>query len=168
MNDDTGLGTLPAVALLVALAGCRSPMPLGPMPLHPDPAATATSESPPYEAVVFDPGMVQGIEATWTPQSAQIARLEQRIEDYLTGHTEARAHGIPDRLGDYVCQYAGISDGGRKAIFCNFLTVGVAQVRETTWRNGWVTVDGGGDSFFQLRYDVAAGAFEGLTVNPED
>jgi hypothetical protein len=98
---------------------------------------------------------------TWVPTEAQAQALEGALIGYLRGQLEAA--GVVTRgLARYRVQYIGIVRDGHQVIFGNFF----CDVFDgADWRREPYIVDDGGDCFFQIEFDPAAGSFSRLMIN---
>jgi hypothetical protein len=108
--------------------------------------------------------------AFWTPALADALALEQRLPDYLRRRvpSEYRRAGwkppsppLWERAPSYKRQYVGIRRKGRRVIYANFFCAG----SEDSWRTRPVSVDDGGDCYFQVEYDVDRRTFSELSIN---
>ena len=99
----------------------------------------------------------------WTPSENDIIILEESIAVYLS-EKSFLFYGEPpegEQLAAYQRQFIGIEHDGSRIIygnyFCNSLGI--------DWRQKIVSVDDGGDCYFQVKYDVDSGMFTMLMVN---
>ena len=99
----------------------------------------------------------------WTPSESDILILEESIAVYLSENSFL-FNGEPpegEQLAAYKRQFIGIEHDGSRIIygnyFCNSLGI--------DWRQKIVSVDDGGDCYFQVKYDVDSGMFTMLMVN---
>jgi hypothetical protein len=106
-------------------------------------------------------------EGTWTPTSADVAKLEADLIPFLQ---QAQHHWLrPDppiweRAPDYKRQYLGLVKDGEQVIYANFF----CQVDDgMDWKKEFVFVNDGGDCYFQVIYHVATGEFSDFSVNGE-
>lgn len=124
-----------------------------------------------YEGVMFPARQSTAFEAAtglefegyWTPSSEQVAALESALPDYLQGTAPPQSPELWRRLPEYRRQYVGIVEEGEQLIYANFFCNPFA----VEWQQEWVSVNDGGDCYFQLRYDPAQGTFSRLTINGE-
>ncbi len=106
------------------------------------------------------------IEGTWMPTEEEIVALESSLPSYEQT-IESSVPGLSDdfvyRLPFYKRQYAGFIKGGRNLILVN----GMCQVDYLTWLTRPVIVMDGGDCFFRVIYDPAAGTYSDFEINGE-
>jgi hypothetical protein len=106
------------------------------------------------------------IEGTWMPTEVEIAALESSLPSYEQT-IESSVPGLSDdfvnRLPFYKRQYAGFVQGGRNLILVN----GMCEVDYLTWLTRPVIVMDGGDCFFRVTYDPAAGTYANFEINGE-
>jgi hypothetical protein len=123
-----------------------------------------------YVGVIFPGGSSFDTGPTaWEPSVQDVERAEQRVPEFM----ESRNPHLAARLGEYVRQYFGIVQSGRRVIFCNFLyrtsiTDGCPTGRGDCYMRSIGTpaiVVDGGEHFFQLRYDPKTDHCSGLHVN---
>ena len=139
-----------AAALAVLLVGCSAP-------------SVSTSG---VEGTIFPASQANFVgQATgrkeltyWTPSEPDVASAFPRIQAFL----KSEAPSIAARLTQYRCQYFGIIVEGRKRIYCNFFhrDGGIAN-----WKSKPLFVEGGGDWYFQLEYDLESGKCSDLRIN---
>ena len=115
-------------------------------------------------------GMFRAPAAFWTPALADALALEQRLPDYLRRKVppQYRRRGwkppsppLWERAPSYKRQFVGIRPKGRRVIYANFFCEG----SEDYWRTRPVSVDDGGDCYFQVEYDVDKRTFSELQIN---
>ena len=94
----------------------------------------------------------------WTPSIQDVRVAESRLYEYL----KTTAPLLADKLQAYARQYTGFYSSERRLIFIQFLGPS-SWIRD--WRCRPVSVDDGGDTFFQVEYDVDLGVFRNLQVN---
>ena len=99
----------------------------------------------------------------WTPGREDVFKFEARLESHLRKAADRRSPALWKKLVDYRRQYAGIEARGRKLLYVNF----VCHSFNGEWKNHPVSVDDGGDCFFQIKYDPQTGAFTDLQINGE-
>jgi len=94
----------------------------------------------------------------WTPSESDVAGAFPRIQAFL----KSEAPSIASRLTQYRCQYFGIVVEGKKRIYCNFFyrDGGIAN-----WKSEPLFVEGGGDWYFQLEYDLVSEKCLNLQIN---
>jgi len=115
-------------------------------------------------------------EATWTPGSEEIARLESALAEAIAPRAEIRrSHYSSDpdwaRVPEgWRRQYVGIVRGGRSFIYGNFFPrrEGEFALGEPSWPDlePRIICDGGA-IFFGVEYDVEAGRFTQIAFNGE-
>jgi hypothetical protein len=97
----------------------------------------------------------------WDPTPDDVARLEAALPAFLASAPNTPGD-LMQKLPGYKRQYAGIIDGdGRSLILVNAF----CDAGGTDWQSQPVLVLDGGDCFFHISYDPAAGTFSGLTIN---
>jgi hypothetical protein len=105
----------------------------------------------------------ESAEGYWTPQAADVARLEAALPTFLREAAAARSPDLWQRLPEYTRQYVGIVEDGRERVlvnaFCDDFSI--------DWRSTPVAVEDGGDCFFHVTYDVTVGTFAALMINGE-
>ena len=99
-------------------------------------------------AILPATGKMELTQADWTPSEEQISKAEPDILKYI----EQSNPRIFQNLNKYRCQYWGITVEGRKRIYCNFFRL--TWDERFSWRTEPVIVFDGGDSYFQLEYDI--------------
>jgi len=150
------------------------------------PAARATEQQwQPGFRVELPPGATRDLltdcsgnrmraDSLWTPSSAVIANLEERLAEHLRSSSTRS-------LKDYSLQYFGFWRGGRREIFVNGVhntylarwltidTTGSGQTRkarvERSFRTLAINVCDGGEGFFRAEYDVASGSISTFAFN---
>jgi hypothetical protein len=178
----------PALATaLVAAAGASRPAP--PPPPEPVPPTKAADRA------IFDQElsrekwgfMFRLPTGFWTPSVPEVMKMEERLPGYLREQLDsppprrgprARGHGgrrdlleppprvnppLWKRVFAYKRQYVGLVKRGRHVIWGNFF----CDTPRADWRHEPVSVDDGGDCYFQVEYDVDTGRFSELLVNGE-
>ncbi|MFL5762268.1 MAG: hypothetical protein ACJ789_21420 [Thermomicrobiales bacterium] len=104
------------------------------------------------------------IEGAWSPTAEDIAALEQSLPSYeqtIEGSTPGLSGDFIFRLPSYKRQYAGFILGGRKLILVNATCKG----DDLSWRARPLIVMDGGDCFFRVTYDPAAGTYADFEIN---
>ena len=125
-----------------------------------------------FEGVIFDAAIAaesglqfefnDQIDEYGTPTEDQVLALEAGLAPYLQG-------ALPDsdvwgKLDTYRRQYFGLTfDGGDPLIYANYF----CSDNFDNWQEAYVSVEDGGDCFFQLFYDPAANLFSDVRVNGE-
>lgn len=102
-------------------------------------------------------------EGYWTPQTADIFRLEEHIGEYLKENS-TMFHDQPpvwERLDSYERQYIGLRIAGEQIIYGNFFCDNMGE----DWLQEPVIVMDGGECFFQFKYAVGSESFIDLQVN---
>ena len=101
----------------------------------------------------------------WTPSEDDIFTLEGKIAEYLSQNSTLFNRQPPDleQLGEYQSQFIGVEREGSKIIYGNYFCDNMGF----NWRQDIISVDGGGDCYFQVEYDVDEGMFTMLIVNGE-
>ena len=125
-----------------------------------------------YEGVIVDaltaPDFAQWLTgqdaaAGWEPTPDDIAKLETALPTFLATAPQATDRLRQD-LTKYKRQYAGIVDSDNREMI---LVNAFCDTTGTDWQSDPVLVLDGGDCFFHVTYDPAAGTFSGLMVNGE-
>ena len=94
----------------------------------------------------------------WTPSQRDIGTAQPIILKYIKDSNAA----LSGRLHGYRCQYFGIIVNGKKRIHCNFFRM-TEDAKD--WKTNPVVVDGGGDWYFQVEYDVENHSCMHFSVN---
>ena len=104
-------------------------------------------------------------DAFWVPSADDILNLEERLPGYLSqnSHEFNRQPPVWERLDEYQRQYVGFELGGEQFIYGNYF----CHSMRINWRQDWVSVDDGGDCYFQVEYEIEGGLFIMLHVNGE-
>jgi hypothetical protein len=104
------------------------------------------------------------IEGAWTPTADDIAALERNLPSYEQT-IESTIFGISgdfiQLLPTYKRQYAGFIQGDRKKILVN----ATCEEDDLNWRTQPLIVMDGGDCFFRVVYDPAAGTYSDFQIN---
>lgn len=137
------------VLLLLFLCGCASSQPVIAGAILP-----ATAE---YGLPFCRDGEPDGV---WLPTEEEIRQAEPVVVRYILEQDAV----IFGNLENYRCQYFGLLFKGKKRIYCNFFW---PDGDETDWKEKPVFVFDGGDSYFQLEYDVETGRCLNFSVNGE-
>lgn len=180
METPNTLGSLAGVMLLAALAACSAPaLESSSTGITQTATATGTDSTTPTPVadrswVVFaadhteDMGIASWLLETdgfWTPSVDDVQELEDKLAEYLSQNAYFFSHQPPvwERLDAYQRQYIGLERGGRLIIYGNyFCTSGGIN-----WRQQLVSVEDGGECYFQLEYDMDSDSFTNLWVNGE-
>ena len=96
----------------------------------------------------------------WTPAQSDIVEATRHIRAFLAKQSPF----IANRLQQYRCQYFGIIVDGKKRVYCNFLH---RDGHDENWQTRPVFVLDGGDSYFQLEYDMQSKRCLNFMVNGE-
>ncbi len=100
----------------------------------------------------------------WTPEQSQVRALESALIPFLEASIasdDARA-GFWEALPGYRRQFFGITfQRGTPLIYANYFCMDGFE----RWRTGFVSVEDGGECFFQVLYDPATGVFSRLRIN---
>jgi hypothetical protein len=99
----------------------------------------------------------------WTPSRKDVLKFEEGIGAYLKKSAPRQSPNLWSKLPKYKRQYVGVVKNGRKLIYANFF----CQSGNTDWKAHPVFVLDGGDCYFNVRYEVEAGAFSDLQINGE-
>ena len=168
------------VLFLMATAACNLPLDLNgpteitqtPVELNTDsPRVTATADQDwvvitreQAEEMNLGSWMVE-TDGFWTPSEDDIVTLEGKIAEYLWQNSTLFNHQPPDweQLGEYQRQFIGVEREGSKIIYGNYFCNNMGF----NWRQDIISVDDGGDCYFQVEYDVGEGMFIMLIVNGE-
>jgi hypothetical protein len=123
-----------------------------------------------YEGVIVDALTAQdfaqwltGQEATagWEPTPDDVAGLEAALPAFLATAPQATDR-LRQGLAEYKRQYAGLVDSDNRELI---LVNAFCDDGGIDWQSAPVLVLDGGDCFFHVTYDPAAGTFSGLMVN---
>lgn len=98
---------------------------------------------------------------TWTPDKSEILKLEEGLESYLKKAAARRSPNLWSKLAKYKRQYVGLMRKGRKVIFANFF----CDAFDLDWKTRPVSVEDGGDCFFNVVYDSGSATFSDLQIN---
>jgi len=99
----------------------------------------------------------------WDPSPKMLADLKAQIESYVK--TQAKAQGRQlKKWQDYIFQYQGQEEKGRKFIFINALCV---QGDRQRLDKEIVIIFDGGSCYFNVKYDPLRNAFFDLFINGE-
>lgn len=131
-------------------------------------AVSSLVETDSYEGAIFPSQealrslrlLDQEADDAWTPSVADVAAAEAKLTSYL----RSRGRGqLAERSREYQRQYFGFVQGDVRLLMINFF----CDPLETDWRNAAVSIDDGGDCYFQALYDINLGSFTALYVNGE-
>ena len=104
----------------------------------------------------------------WTPTEADVREAEALLETYLAS-TEAavalRGSRIRAELPRYRRQYWGVVRDGRHRLLFSFFHENTPAVARGLWQSTVMAVQGGGDHYFRVSYDVDSKRFSRLQVN---
>jgi hypothetical protein len=104
------------------------------------------------------------VESVWTPNDAQLERLEDQLIVVLSQRLEAA--GLSPSPGDYYRQYAGFVIAGRRVIYVNGVARSAIQNDHAfDWRSRPVSICDGGPITFGAEYDVATRQFSDFAFN---
>jgi hypothetical protein len=110
-------------------------------------------------------GTLREEEIVWEPDTSGVKRTEKAISAFL----RVNAPSLANHLAEYVRQYGGVVEGGRRKIYCSFLhktDFEYGDILEQLERlSHGITVYDGGDHFFQLLYDPETDSCSELLVN---
>src|SRR5438105_1271237 len=99
-------------------------------------------------------GAPSEVTSFWTPSSAEIAALEQRLPKFL--HKTQPEIKLPD----YHRQYVGVVSRGRKLIYLNaFIRGGLTVNPNKDWKTTAIIVCDGGYGFWGVEFDPADKTF---------
>ena len=124
----------------------------------------------------------------WLPTAEIVAKAEQGLRAALdearkspssidaqaltsparAAYVAADIGAIVDRLGRYRRQYLGLRlADGRQRLLINFFPSAEAGASDSFgyWKQRWVVVDDGGNSYWRIQYDVPSGAFMSFDCN---
>ena len=109
----------------------------------------------------------------WKPTAQQAARALVQIQTYLE-HPRKGYRSDPNAMqaireifshaSEYYVQFIGRYPKGRKAIFCNFLTLDPSQV--SAFRKAWFWAEDGGSDYWRIWYEPDKDECSGFTPNP--
>jgi hypothetical protein len=147
------------------------------------PACSAPPSLPePAPATRGDQGVVMAAGA-WMPSPADVRDFESRLGRYMATpdvHPALQGTRIRQELARYKRQYWGIVTGGRRALLVSFAHDSSPLAASAQWRTtalllegddppypvaSGIAVQGGGDTYFRLVYDVDSQRFSRLQVN---
>ncbi len=100
----------------------------------------------------------QKVDGAFTPDEALVAKAEAGLGAALQATKEGKP--IAAKLRSYKRQYVGLTAAGKKKLYINAFCSD-----EPGWLSAPVSVDDGGDCYFQIVYDVESGRFLELSVN---
>jgi hypothetical protein len=149
-------------------------------------AAMATPIWNPADGVIFPPAKANslfsqqcsrdrpnGITGYWLPQAEQVAELEKRLPGFLDKEVHRIVNTSDPRgpqMPNYLRQYAGLVEGGRKIIYVNgFLadrfSSGDGLERKADWRTHAFSTCDGYINYFGVEYDPETRDFAHLVFN---
>ena len=131
---------MPVILLCCLLGGCAHTITMGGIEGVIFPASKA-------DFVAYNTG--RKVMLYWTPAEADIAEATPRIKAFLI----TQSPSIASRLATYRCQYFGVFIDGKRRIYCNFFPADDVWP-DWNWRTAPLSVDDGGDSYFQLEYEI--------------
>lgn len=99
----------------------------------------------------------------WSPSENDILTLEEKLPEYLFQNAYLFIQQPPawERLDEYQRQYIGFFCSGQKIIYGNFF----CDPLNVNWLENIVSVDDGGECYFQFEFNVDEGTFIFLLVN---
>jgi len=110
----------------------------------------------------------------WKPTAQQTARALARIQTYLE-HPRKGYRSDPNAMeaireifshpSEYYVQFIGRYPNGRKAIFCNFLTID-SPSEVSSFRKEWFWVSDGGSDYWHIWCEPDKDECSGFTPNP--
>jgi hypothetical protein len=106
-------------------------------------------------------GFVNQSNSFWVPTKDQILEAEEAIEQYLKDKPPTKSPKLWQKLARYKRQYVGIVVDGHKRIYCNFYC-GKESLSDKP-----ISVEDGGDCFFQVEYDIKDRTIYNLMINGE-
>lgn len=169
-----------SVLFLAATAACNLPLEFNgpteitqtPVELNTDnPRVTATADQDwvvitkeQTEEMNLGSWMVE-TDGFWTPSENDVIALEEKIAEYLGQNSTLfnRQPPVREDLREYQRQFIGLEREGSKTIYGNYFCNNLGL----NWHQDIISVDGGGDCYFQVEYDVDKGMFTMLMVNGE-
>jgi hypothetical protein len=95
----------------------------------------------------------------WTPSESTVGDAFSKIENALAEKSAATASNFPH----YRCQVQGVVLNGRKVLSFNFYSKDLSVKH---WRTKPVIVFDGGDSTFQVEFDVESNKCISVTIPP--
>jgi hypothetical protein len=100
----------------------------------------------------------------WTPTWADIQRLEKALPVFLEKSSTAPGAGadLAKRVATYRRQYVGFFRDDHKLIWVNLFCS-----NQPNWKTEPIEVEGGGDCYLQLTYNVTASAFASVWINAD-
>ncbi len=153
----------------VLLAASSSAPKASPTPALWSPPSTRVSR-PSFDAVVLDLSPlnntpdVPGLQH-WCPSPDQVMSAEAGLKAFLRTSAAWHSSRIRTDLARYKRQYTGFVTKGRKVVHIQFFHPDSPPVRDGSWSTTFMTVMGGGDLFFNLRWDPATERYSDLWVN---
>lgn len=96
----------------------------------------------------------------WTPSQEQVNTLEKSLPAYLNEQSKIHPKLLKIELPKFKRQYFGYSLNGKKVIYVNAFCHSFDY-----WKTTFVFVFDGGECFFQVTFDPAAGKFVNFSVN---
>jgi hypothetical protein len=110
----------------------------------------------------------------WQPTREQAKQALRQIQTYLE-HPQQGYRSDPNAMqaireifshpGEYYVQFIGRYPKGRKAIFCNFVTLDGAD-EIAAFQKEWFWASDGGSDFWHIWYEPAKDECSGFTPNP--
>jgi hypothetical protein len=100
-------------------------------------------------------------EAYWTPTDADVAALEEEMEQAFEAEVPPRER-VEDLIG-YLRQYVGVIEAGERTIVVNAF----CEPGSPDWPSEPIVVADGGACYFQATWDVERGEFRSLMINGE-
>ncbi|MFC1577191.1 hypothetical protein ACFL3N_02505 [Candidatus Omnitrophota bacterium] len=98
----------------------------------------------------------------WTPTKKDVLKAEKKLVEYLKEEKPELSPELWKKAAKYNRQYVGVVIMADKKIWINFFD---RSVDHPKWRKEPVLVDGGGDRYFNVLYDVSGEKFFNLQVN---
>jgi len=122
-----------------------------------------------YDCAIFPASYTDFVESTgkrFTPGFTDIKKAEHTLAEQLLQQkdTTKRLAEINRHLKKYKRQYFGyIGKDGHKMLYINLFWDDKSYVKD--WLKDIIRVDGGGSSYWHIRYDLDADKLSGLEIN---
>jgi len=100
---------------------------------------------------------------SWEPSATVLADIKKRLEPYVSNQAKLQARRLR-KWREYLFQYQGGEEKGRKYVFINALCR-----PDAGWKleEDFYIVRDGGSCYFHLKYDPTRRRFAELTINGE-
>ena len=108
---------------------------------------------------VLIPGAMAG-SGHFTPTEGEARRFESGLVAFLAKSRPPEDPDLHRKAGGYVRQYTGSARGGRRLLFVTF-----ACRQDPDWGERFLVVNDGASCYFDVEYDLDAGAYTYLGVH---